>query len=687
MPIVAKGWLFGKIKISFIHQIFLEKFTDYIILPPNKLLIMKKILLSLFFLLSIAAIDVVKAQTVSIATNGATSQLNTLGNAEYHVSEYIYSETEIGASNFITAGTAINRIQLDCIGVGAPTTFGNVKIYMQNVASGTTSFTTGTYSTAGYTTVYSGSFSVTAIGLITIDLTTPFVRTSGTNLQVMIERTDGIAKSTPFTYYSINTVASASRRYNGATALSGSTSLTTSSFRSAINLIHVFNNDLGVDRIETFGKIPVGAGLPHSIKASITNYGYNTIPAGTNVSLNVTGSNTFSNTQTTSALAPGASQTITFAAIPAMVAGTNTIIVSAASDDNASNNSATFTQLVTTTAVGYPNSDAINSGVGFGTGAGILANSYKLPVATTVSAVKFYCKTSANTVFGVITNSVGEILGQTADYTVQAADSNNYVTLTFTTPINVPADSVRFIGIGQRTGTYGYYPVGAQAENPARPNTYASMGLTGGAATYYTTLGRFVLEAVLSSSAPVSLTNFTGNKSGDVNNLQWTTANETNNAGFELQRSINGADFTTITKIASKADNGNSTNSLNYSYSDKTPLKGTNYYRLYQLDKDGKGSYSKVVAIKNSTKGVEISNVYPNPAKDNISLTINSLAKNQYTISIYDLVGKEIARKSIDVNGSMNVQFNTSNFAKGTYVIKVTSSENTVLDTQRFIKQ
>lgn len=641
------------------------------------------------------------SQTVNINVGGGagTSGNVVVGPSTYHASESIFLESEIGASNFITAGTAINQIAFSLNGTNTtatlPIAISNYSIYMQNVPAATTTLATGTYSLAAYTLVFNGTLNLTVAGWNKVTLTTTFTRTAGSNLQVLLIRNNGAGiTGTNFDCALGNATAGSAalttRRYNSTAApVENSTSLTASNFRFAIQLAHIYPNDLGVDRIETFGKIPTGAAFPHSINAVVTNYGSNTMPAGTNVSLSVTGSNTFSNVKTTSSLAPGASQTLTFDPITSMVVGTNNITVSVTGDDNTSNNSTSFTQLVTTTAVSYSNNATVSSNVGFGTSSGILAIAYKLPVSTTVSGVKVQLMTGGNTVFGVITNSVGEILAQSADYAVQPTDSNTVFTFTFPTPVNVPKDSVRFVGLGQKTGAYGYYPVGFQADASPIPNTYATLNSISGGnpISYYTTLGRWMIESVLSASAPISLSNFSGKKDGSQNLLEWTTSTETNNAGFELQRSINGKDFSTISNVNSKAVNGNSNSNLSYSYADVTPLKGTNYYRLYQKDKDGKGSYSSIVTIKGMVKGIEISNVYPNPVQDKLTITLSATNSEKLVVGIYDLVGKEVAKQVVQANnGSINVQFNTNNFAAGSYLIKVVT-ENGVIETQKFVKQ
>ena len=187
---------------------------------------------------------------------------------------------------------------------------------------------------------------------------------------------------------------------------------------------------------------------------------------------------------------------------------------------------------------------------------------------------------------------------------------------------------------------------------------------------------------------PIKLSTFTGTREGTKNILHWTTASETNNKGFELQRSANGKEFSAITFVSSKAINGSSSAIINYNYNDEKPLAGTNYYRLRQLDNDGKESLSAVVILKSAqiTKA-EISRVYPNPVQDKLNIVLNTPSSEKVNISITDLAGKIISTKTIEtVSGDNNIQFNTAKLAKGTYFIKVNSSSNSELATQKFVK-
>jgi hypothetical protein len=136
-------------------------------------------------------------QTVDIQVNSSVTGATALGGSSTNfVSENLYRESEIGASNFTTLPTAINTIGFNVIALGANTTYNNVKIYLQEVVSPAPFFVTGVYSNAAYTQVFGGatggSITVSTTGWVEIPISN-FVRTAGNDLLVLIERADGIA--------------------------------------------------------------------------------------------------------------------------------------------------------------------------------------------------------------------------------------------------------------------------------------------------------------------------------------------------------------------------------------------------------------------------------------------------------------------------------------------------------------
>ncbi len=324
---------------------------------------MKLLSLSLFLLCSL----LVKSQTVTIDNTGQVSIFSGLGSTNYSATESIYTDQEIGAANFTTAGTAIEKIGYRVAILGSNTTFSNVNIYMKNVPASSTTFTSGTYSTAGYTLVFSGNITMPSLGYHFITLTTPFVRNTGENLQVLTERTDNVSHAS-FSFQTsngsnTNQSALSSRRYFGSVALSGTTVLSTSAFRSAITLIHEYTNDIGIQELYTLARLPIPNSTPHTVSCLVKNWG-NTTATNLNVTLNVSGANSFTNTQTIVSLPPNASQLVNFLSYTPVNTGTDLIAVTLPADDYTINDSTSRLQIVNVNTWSYATTDSPFGGIG-----------------------------------------------------------------------------------------------------------------------------------------------------------------------------------------------------------------------------------------------------------------------------------------------------------------------------------
>jgi hypothetical protein len=189
-------------------------------------------------------------------------------------------------------------------------------------------------------------------------------------------------------------------------------------------------------------------------------------------------------------------------------------------------------------------------------------------------------------------------------------------------------------------------------------------------------------------TVPVTLINFIGEKRNSINKLTWTTLNEVNNTGFELQRSANGKDFSTITFIKSKAENGASNAAINYSFEDVKPLVTTNYYRLKQIDKDGKSTLSNIVVLAgNKADRFEMTNLYPNPVVSNLNITINATKDENIQLVVTDIVGKIlIQEKRFVTKGINSTSLNTQKLSAGMYIVKAITANATEIISSKFVK-
>jgi len=190
------------------------------------------------------------------------------------------------------------------------------------------------------------------------------------------------------------------------------------------------------------------------------------------------------------------------------------------------------------------------------------------------------------------------------------------------------------------------------------------------------------------SPLPVKLTSFTGENKGTIIKLSWTTATEINNSGFELQRSSDGVNFHKIAFVDSKGRSGNSNTDLSYSIEDINPFPGNNYYRLKQIDINGRFEYSKVILLKQAKPNVIIvKNIFPNPAFENVNITINSSIKESISIVVTNIEGKIVMRVETQLTrGDNQISLLSGSLTAGVYLIKITSPESYESSIHKFIR-
>jgi hypothetical protein len=189
-------------------------------------------------------------------------------------------------------------------------------------------------------------------------------------------------------------------------------------------------------------------------------------------------------------------------------------------------------------------------------------------------------------------------------------------------------------------------------------------------------------------TVPVTLTMFKAENIGTAIKLTWNTFTEINNAYFEIQKSNDGNIFEAIATVNSQSINGNSSTPLNYQFIDKKPFEKITYYRLKQIDINGKFSYSNIVSVKTTNKNIGSINVYPNPITGKeISVSIADLQKGNYDLTITNAVGQVVSSKLVTIQNSneTNKIVIANNFTAGSYFIKITGN-NTYLVKQIIIK-
>lgn len=156
---------------------------------------------------------------------------------------------------------------------------------------------------------------------------------------------------------------------------------------------------------------------------------------------------------------------------------------------------------------------------------------------------------------------------------------------------------------------------------------------------------------------PVTLVFFEGKNKAGGTVLTWQTTSETTNTGFEIEKSKDAINFENIGFIDGNGDS-NATN--DYSFLDKNPFP-LSYYRLKQIDYDGKFEYSRIIYVKKDEAKLSF---YPNPVKE--QLFVSGLEKEE-NVTMHNLEG----RLMLDQKLLPSQPINTSNFSNGLYIIKV----------------
>ena len=167
---------------------------------------------------------------------------------------------------------------------------------------------------------------------------------------------------------------------------------------------------------------------------------------------------------------------------------------------------------------------------------------------------------------------------------------------------------------------------------------------------------------------PVTISSFTATLA-DKNTvlLNWVTRQEINSNRFLVQRSINAIDFTTVGTVKAA---GNSSSAINYSFADAqigTLKTARIYYRLQQIDNDGKVQYSETREVMTSRNANTIS-LYPNPTSQYLNIKGEGIA----TVSLYDINGRLVI-----LTNATNRSVNVSQLNEGMYIAVVSKTDGT----------
>lgn len=180
-------------------------------------------------------------------------------------------------------------------------------------------------------------------------------------------------------------------------------------------------------------------------------------------------------------------------------------------------------------------------------------------------------------------------------------------------------------------------------------------------------------DDVLNIPVPVKWVSFDGVKTNNNAKLNWVTASESNNKGFEVERSFDGRSFSFAGFVKGA---GNSNIQLSYVFTDVNVFAaGVSkvYYRLKQVDFDGKYNYSTVVVLFNNTANATAISAYPNPFNTDVNVNLQATKSTTAVIAVFDISGRNLVETSYQVvEGNNNLLISDlANLNAGIYFVKI----------------
>jgi hypothetical protein len=186
---------------------------------------------------------------------------------------------------------------------------------------------------------------------------------------------------------------------------------------------------------------------------------------------------------------------------------------------------------------------------------------------------------------------------------------------------------------------------------------------------------------------PVELASFNASVNGNVVDLKWITASETNNSGFEVERKTGNGSFEKIAFVEGK---GTTTEVNGYSYSDAVNETGKFSYRLKQIDYDGSFEYSNVIEVEVIALPGKygLAQNYPNPFNPSTVISYSIPVNAHVALSIFNLLGEKVTDlvNEFKESGTHSVNFNAAGLSSGTYIYTLNVNGNVISKKMTLVK-
>jgi len=187
------------------------------------------------------------------------------------------------------------------------------------------------------------------------------------------------------------------------------------------------------------------------------------------------------------------------------------------------------------------------------------------------------------------------------------------------------------------------------------------------------------------SPTPVELVLFEGIERNKTILLNWITATELNNNGFEIQRKFAESQFVTIGFVKG---GGTTTNQREYSFIDKELVDGKYFYRLKQIDFNGSFEYSDVVEVEIAPSKFSLNQNYPNPFNPSTKISWQSPVGSWQTLKVFDVLGNEVATLVNEYRdaGKYETEFNAEKLSSGVYYYQLRAGDPSTSSGQGFVE-
>jgi len=215
--------------------------------------------------------------------------------------------------------------------------------------------------------------------------------------------------------------------------------------------------------------------------------------------------------------------------------------------------------------------------------------------------------------------------------------------------------------------------------NPTNPLQGFRFLVTNGPQVAYT-LDNVIVSDGGVATLPINLAKFDAAKiNATTASISWTVANATNVKQFQVTKSIDGSTFKSIGVVSFSGIKA-------YSFVDNNLTLGTSFYRLSSIDKNGLTHYSNVVTVINKASSIAGLYLAPNLIRNTATLTIDAAKKDYITIKVFDIIGRAVLEKAINIlEGSNKTNVDLGALKTGSYFLKTVASDGSS-QTTRFEK-